>query len=538
MKRLSFLLVNALMLMPLTLSAQVAISPYKGHTLERCSDQKEIQVDHSYQFDNDWSGIQNISPDGENFIVWYKKHKLSDVGQYISYESATGRELFHEKKVESRNFIPIEKGLLSLGLDNIKLINPKTGEVLWEKDEFYEKPFFLHDNMLLTLGKLPNNQDKEYVFCYYVGRNRRHWALDIPHSDGISTICPIDSDNVFIVSNDLTKLNLKTGAKKTMKIKNSIVDGAGVAKGLLGALALVSLPVFTGYVVVPIYVDRVPTDGMLYKVKSDGSTITDLTSNLLRDKDLFYLADRKEVRCFDADLNIKWSTALPPKKAAHSHLFLQGDTLWMVSSGTGTVKGTQTSSIDDPFVAAFKASTGEQLLLTMMGDSNDNICKVKKQDHRTLFSFKNSFKVYDFGTQQVATYDLKEKDYQLLTDSAYVYEPRRQTFSKIDHSQGIYFVNKDGDLFQLSDQGTPEPISPARKVYYSQGEMTDGTMALVNMLNEKEGDCWVVNPDGTSLCHVITPLTALSVRGKYLFLHSGSVFSVVSKETMLAPVEQ
>lgn len=529
-------LAMALLVMPMNLKSQIA-STNGGITILRCSDQKKINVGKSFKILNEDTKIQMIGPDGDYFIARYARNpKFSEFGKYYYYDSKTGEELKFEKRERLRNFIGLEGGLLSQSQSDVKFIDPTTWDSRWEKDEFYEKPFYVQNGILLTLGKTPNN-DVDYIFGYNLKYGRKSWMCQIPHEGGISNIYPIDNNNVIVVADELVKLNLLNGDRKSLKIKNFFLDGKKMTASLLAGVALMAAPMVTGYVIIPIPIHGFYSSGMLYKVRGDKTTVSDLSSNLLKENNLYYLADRKEVRCFDADLNVKWHTALPPKQATTSELFMKGDTLWMINCGWGT-NGTERKNLGNPFVAAFNANTGEQLFFASMGEKNASVKQVGRHDNQVTFLFNDSLKIFNLGPKGNVTisHSQKYKELRLLPGVGYMLdinseESGNYCFSRLDVAHNIYLIDESRNVYQYTQEKGLEQSFTNRYFYRLLGMMSDSLYVLARGVGAT--GCWILDKQGQPMCHVEQGFKELSIRKNHLFLAKDSHLFVLSKDDLL-----
>ena len=295
-------------------------------------------------------------------------------------------------------------------------------------------------------------------------------------------------------------------------------------------------PLLTGYIIIPIPMGNSEGSGMLYRVCGDGATVTDLSSNLLLENNLYYFADHKELRCFDADLNVKWHTPLPPKQASHSNLFVRGDTLWMINSGLGSL-GTSQKNIGYPFVAAFSARTGEQFLFEQIGTKRSSVKSVWKQNNQVSFLFADSIKTYHFATGSVSvSIDQKYKDMSFLRghyftfDSA-SYEAENRMFENLDFKDRICLMSSNSHVCQLTDGEKLDSLFSVRQLYGLRGILSDSLNVLVEV--SEKPDVWITDKHGQALYHIEQEIDALSVRGNYLFITKDDCLTILSGNALL-----
>ena len=528
----------AFLLQPIALFPQF-VPADGGVTLLRCRDSQKISVGNSYRKLNGKTDIYKISADGKYFIARFMKFPATgERGTFFYYESATGRQVKSEKLERARNFISVDGGLLSQGRSELLMLDSASMSCIWKRSEFYEKPFYVHNGVLLTIGRVSSQPDNnvEYVWAYYLKNGQPAWVTSIEHEGGISNIYPVDDDHVIVVADELVKLNLKTGQKESFKIKNFVVDGKRTALGILAGVAMAASPLLTGYVIIPIPMGNSEGSGMLYRVCGDGATVTDLSSNLLLENNLYYFADHKELRCFDADLNVMWHTPLPSKQASHSNLFVRGDTLWMINSGLGSL-GTSQKNIGYPFVAAFSARTGEQFLFEQIGTKRLSVKSVWKQNNQVSFLFADSIKTYHFATGSVSvSIDQKYKDMSFLRghyftfDSA-SYEAENRMFEKLDVKDRICLMSSNGHVCQLTDGEKLDSLFAVRQLYGLRGILSDSLNVLVEV--SEKPDVWIIDKHGQAIYHIEQEIDALSVRGDYLFITKDDCLTILSGNELL-----
>ena len=527
------LLVSAFLLLPFNLFGQASRIPdNKCFTLMRCSDLEEIEMSHSFGYHNLDSKVSTITPDGEYFIVG--SSETTDFGPnytYSYYNSGTGQLIKTETDKSNLCFAFVDNMLLSYGRDITVEGWPKF-ETLWHFKRFKDTPFYIHNGILLAMGAA-----RERFYGYDLTTGKELWEVKISHDGGISDVYSMDDDHVLLVADDLVKINTKTGKKKSLDIKTSILNGKQLtAQILVGVASAVSIAAVasagggTFYYFVPNGGKRQHTsNGMLYTINGSPNAITKLSSNILQGGDLYYLADRDSVRCFDENLNIQWATKLISGYGSHSYLRLSGDTLWMVNYGIATFRSIEQSNTGRPFVAAFNARTGEQLLLKKVGKRHAPVKQVKCYEDRVVYYFGDSCKtVYFDQPNEIQTFiSANIKNSSLLDGDVYVLDSKTHRFNHLEETN-TYLQNADGDICQVA-HGLSD-VATHSYVYYLRGVFVDSLYVVCG--GPKGTDCWMLNEQGEPVFHVLQPVEDVAVREKNIFLFNNFRFAILNKDLL------
>ncbi|MBP5679800.1 MAG: hypothetical protein J6X31_01960 [Bacteroidales bacterium] len=541
MKRISSLLLSLWVLLPTSLSAQLVRHTSILPAL-RYSDYATIEIKNSFKKLNDLTDIVAINPDGKYFVVATQK-KFSDYITYTIHESESGEVIKTEKSKSALNYIFIGDKMLTLTNDKgLAMTDLNTMTLRWNHRMFKDKPFYIHGDILLAIDR--DNED--HIYGLDISKCSSSWAASIPHRGGIRTIRELDEENLLIVADQLVKLNTRTGAMQSLKIKNYITNGKKIAGNiLLGALAITAdfaLLAATGYVVIPIGSEgQGRVNGFLSPVHPESTTIAQLSSNLLRVDSIFYFADRNNVYCFDTDLNIQWSTPLPPKYGSRSFLHLQGDTLWMVNYGMGIKNSTQVGSTGVPFFAAFDAHSGSQLMLQEMGKKDDPLHSVVNNTHHVSYLFTDSCKTFYFDTHETVINAGKNrfKDCR-LTEDLYCLNAETHQFDLLDSCLVYAHDTKKGDIYQISGTDTLTHLYTPGCVYHTKGQFADSLQVIFHKQENETFDCWVIDAQGKPALHVEEPVERLTVTNDFLFfIHNQDNFSILHKDVLQpAPAPQ
>ena len=527
--------VSVLSLLPISLFGQIetASTPF---SVMRFSDLEMIEVASSYNFLQDNIYLNYVSPDGENYMVCMQNKPATGLSESLCsnyyYQSASGKLINAEVNKPLHRFVATEKGLLSFGKD-VAVLDPTTFEPRWYHKRFRDIPFYIHYGTLLALGG-----GRGRFYGYDLATGEELWEVKISHEGGVSTVYALDEEHVLLVADDLVKLNTRTGAIQKFEIKNYILNGGKIAGqilvGVASAMAGVAMASATGYgyYYVPVGHGNLNFfNGSLFEITGESNTISHLSSNVLEVNHSYYLADRECVRCFDADLNIKWTASLPPRHASKSTLLMSGDTLWMVNNGFATFDGSRNSHTGYPFVAAFNAKNGEQLYYKEIGEKHAPVQEVLALENQVCYLFKDSCKlVYFDPNKEIVRFDDPQlKNLTLENHDTYIINAETRKFEPLSKKE-VYLSNSNGDIFRLSPSEGLVLESTSAYVYQNRGTFADSLNVLLGGPNSS--DCWLVNQQGETMYHVMSPVESVRVRTNNLFLINENSFAIFNKELL------
>lgn len=95
-----------------------------------------------------------------------------------------------------------------------------------------------------------------------------------------------------------------------------------------------------------------------------GAVLSGTHSNFISSGDSIFIADAKDLYCFDKQLNEFWETALPADAGSKSSIKLSGNKIVLVNYGIAFQKGLL-AHCGKPFIARYDRQTGKQLFLAM-----------------------------------------------------------------------------------------------------------------------------------------------------------------------------
>ena len=536
--KLSFqLLLGALCVLPIDLTAQIVQTSHR-FSLLRCSDLEIIDADNSYGLkssaDNIRPNVRYISPTGDFYVVKIADQYPLNEASYQYYKTETGQLLKEDLNTKSKGFVPTSEGLLAYSGD-IEVLDMQTLGQRWSQRSFKDTPFYVHNGVLLAFGRGAT----ERLYGYSLATGEKLWKVKISHEGGVSDVFPMDDDHVLIVADDLVKLNIRTGESKKFEINNYVLNGKMFAGHILAGVALgIATGMATGGAgtlhYVPVAQRNTPQSTPLCRMYGDPYSISYLSSNIVTDGNLYYLADRDCVRCFDSNLEVKWTAPYRDCHGTTSRLHLVGNTLRLVNFGIANYHGGDRTNSGTPFIASYDAKTGECLSFEPVGKKHAKVKMVRSCDDGAGFLFEDSCKVIRYGAPNQVGMTYSEnlyKDYTFPYQDVYVFDQESRQF--IPKLCNMFLLDKDKNLSKL-ESGNIEMVHPRGAVYATEGLFADSLWVVKGGPNYS--DCWLIREDGTPVYHVMEPVDYVEVTQDNLFLFSKSNFTVVNKD-MLKPAE-
>lgn len=318
----------------------------------------------------------------------YKEQKKKKINTYMGLALLAGNTLAPVWKKEEVNpnvmlaCTPV--GLLMCTPNgDTNMINYVSGKDMWSK-KFPFLPCYVTDK---TIIGYPNANQKK-LFAFDLMSGEKIWTTSVAHEGGWSAMQMIDDDNMFIVADDLYRINLTSGETRRLKCKPAILDGKRMAATIaIGIATGVATGVASGGAYFSYYLpsgngDRsINTCHTLCAVPSDGLHISGLCSNILTIGELNYFSDRERMRCFDYDMNVIWETDLPDDHSSLAKLIDRDDTILMVNFGRGLRPGRGVYASGTPYVASYRKSDGELLSYNTIAEEKECVLEYMSDEY-------------------------------------------------------------------------------------------------------------------------------------------------------------
>ena len=206
-----------------------------------------------------------------------------------------------------------------------------------------------------------------------------------------------------------------------------------------------------------------------------GGNVTGINSNWLIKGDSIFLADAKNVYCFDHELNKLWETSLPEGVGCKSHLCLDGDVLRMMGFGVAFQQN-KTVKFGKPFIATYDRKTGKQQGFTTMKADRKFIGGTYVKG-RAYWQDRKSFYYTDEGDTAIIRIDWKPETNRqpilnipdrVICDTVWTLKEGEMHPVCTDARQlVVQLYNKD--VYLIHDDGTSEMLSVGN-VYFHDAD--------------------------------------------------------------------
>lgn len=239
------------------------------------------------------------------------------------------------------------------------LLSLFSGSEKWSK-KFPFLPCYLAGDMIVGY----KNYTSKKLKGIRLNNGEEVWETAITHDGGWSNTQMIDEHSMYIIADNLCRLNLETGETNQLDCRAAINDGnrifktlaAGIGTGLTTGL-LTGVGIY-GYTIADW---SVKTGSTICAVPSDGYHIFGLCSNILVDGTLNYFSDRSKMRCFNENMEVVWEVELPDSHSAGAYLIDRGETIMMINTGRANRPRYAFYGSGTPYVATFSKADGSVL---------------------------------------------------------------------------------------------------------------------------------------------------------------------------------
>jgi outer membrane protein assembly factor BamB len=195
-----------------------------------------------------------------------------------------------------------------------------------------------------------------------------------------------------------------------------------------------------------------------------------ISSNVLYHGDAFYLASRERISCHSLDGKKIWETLLNGKITSQSHLYMAGNTLYMVNKGAALRLG-YPAALGNPFVAAFDPYSGEQLFIKEWDERKSFVSDVLVEENELLLLYKDKVDIQRFspeGLVQKFVSKMPEdtKLNRFVSDLIFVKQDSsffRPSFDK----EHFYIFSEKTELYRFSNDFEAQEKVPMQSIYRS-----------------------------------------------------------------------
>jgi hypothetical protein len=292
------------------------------------------------------------------------------------------------------------------------------------------------------------------------------WKRDISGEYGWQKTDMLSDSTLLVVAQGLHTLDVRDGkgwdinrishAKKT--------DMAKVGLALLGGAAGAAM----GYMMIP------------YGSFSD--YYLNISSNILYHDDVFYFAAKDKISCHTLDGKALWKTDLDQKKTSKSHLFREGNIIYMLNSGYATKYG-RPAALGNPYVAAFDAESGAQLFLKEWEERKNYVSDYLIEGNELYMLYQDRVDIQRLspeGLKQkyIARIDQDAKMSSFVTDEIFIKQDSSYLQASLDRDHFYIFTEKAEIIRFSNDFESSEKVD--MHLLYKNYLQTEAYMFLGN----------------------------------------------------------
>jgi hypothetical protein len=384
-----------------------------------------------------------------------------------------------------------------------KVIDPESGRQIWSKkvnfpgttiqtigDAVYEQRGNKLSKIALADGK-PLWKRKTFMFmpipsqnvalCYDVETGFQKlvgidmvsgglmWRRDVSGELGWESAKQVNDSTVLITAGGLHTVGAQDGLgwdiNRVTHVKKTDMKKVGLAllTGVAGAAA--------GYMVIP------------------GGDFSDyflhLSSNVLYDGDVFYFAAKEKLTCHSLDGKKLWEAPLNGKITTKSHLFQDGNTIYLVNKGYGMKYGWP-AALGNPYVAAFDADSGEQLFYKEWDERKNFVSDYLVEGNELFLLYKDKLDIQKFspeGLSQrfVSRMDTDVKMKEFVSEQIFIRQD--SAFQQPSHDrEHFYIFSENYDLYRFANDFESNEKLDKKSLYRNYLE----TDAFLFLGNERE----------------------------------------------------
>ena len=248
--------------------------------------------------------------------------------------------------------------------------------------------------------------------------------------------------------------------------------------------------------------------------------VSGLSSQVLLCDEHYYMADYRNLLCFDKELNPVWSTPLKKSEMARSHLYMLGDTLVLIN--TGNLNDTQLKAKGLPFVATYNAANGTQQHKTQLSKKKESFYQLWATDGMAIARSNKNLAKVDLENGELSFMQYKPLDINQIANLSWgeYYIFGTEGFEQIGMGyEGV--ITRQFTAYRLSETAEPQPVSDkSRPLYVRHDVLENGLLCLTNPLM----DIWIVTPQGEFVYNFTSSLSSTcqidGLEGNSLLFHT------------------
>jgi outer membrane protein assembly factor BamB len=395
-------------------------------------------------------------PDASSFAVMLReknpnKEMWTMKGELMVFDPVSGQAKWQKKFKYAQSQMMLNGNVMLQQRGNkLERLNPDNGMPLWTSKGIAFKIFpelgrALCYNIRGGGFKLMEGVDLE--------NGKPVWARNVPGVYGWENLEMLDSETALIKSSGLHLVRIADGygwdvarvshAEKVDMKQVGLALLTGVALG--AASGALSGGAYYGY-------------GMPYSGNAYANLFLGISSNLVYSSDTVFFAAKDKISCHSLTGETLWSTELNDKQTSKSHLFREGNVLYMINTGYAMKYG-RPARFGTPFIAAFNATTGKQLFMKVGGDRKNYLTDYMLQGRDLYLLYRNKLEIHEFspeGLLQKDVIDMHDETEMLsfVSDDLFVKKDSLCSQLSLDRDH-FYILSEAGDILKFDNDFVP-----------------------------------------------------------------------------------
>ncbi|KQS31000.1 PQQ-binding-like beta-propeller repeat protein [Dyadobacter sp. Leaf189] len=342
-------------------------------------------------------------------------------------------------------------------------LNPEDGKPLWNRQTTAYR-VYPELNLALCYDYAATGPNTLHGINLKTGQSM--WRREVPGEFGWQKTEMLDDTTLMVISEGLHTLGLTQGkgwsVNRVAHTKKTDMGKVGLA--VLGGVAAAS----AGYMAIP--------------MGSFSDYLLNISSNVLHSGDVFYFAAKEKISCHTWDGEKLWETDLNTKKTSKSHLFREGNVIYMLNMGHASKYGRLTA-LGNPYVAAFDAETGKELFLKEWEERKNFIADYMIQSNELYMLYRDKVDIQRFSPEgliqkYVVRIDEKSNMRSFVSDEIFIRQDSIYQQASLDQDH-FYLFSETGELFRFTNDFEKFEKVDSKSVYLKYLE-TDGYVFVGN----------------------------------------------------------
>lgn len=495
-----------------------------GRTIDK-EDVKAVRIKMPYHMYNAMSAVNNKFMS----LLMVRENPgtfKSGKSTVAAFNQETKRvEWMVDMKKSVQHTWPTKYGIfISMG-NKITLLSLEDGHELWTTKIH---PVYFHESADVILGYKSLDTGSSKILAFRMSTGEKLWEGKLPRtvSWGWNDVHELPGDRILVVADNINVIHLQTGHIESFEAKTGFND---IKTTLLGALASIAVGV-TGAAI-----SRGST--FYTPVMYGPNVVNGLSSNIYQQNSCFFIADRNSLRCFNADMQLKWQFPYPTGKASSSILFGSDNTVNMLNFGYGLRNGRQKVKHSRPFIASLNAQTGEPIFFNPLKMKKDIVEDAFVTPWDACFLFNDGVAYQpdiNDSIVNITGWDTKTHGdiIRAVRDTVYVFNDKTLYFNPVafdgthfpilTEKSGMIVIDKDTNITDQYDE------TQLYTVRFRKDEFT----CVRSLFHENQyHDYWLIKEYGIPLVHFDIPVSDIDMvdNDVYIFFDDNIAYFTVDK---------